>query len=346
MDTVANRSLCRNPAGLWEAFHTRTILEARAILCTQQHDLVVDFGFCRGIIPRCEGALGIADGSVRDIALLSRVGKPVCFLIESIGQQSDGSLCPVLSRRAAQQLCLEQYIRSLTAGDVIPARVTHLEGFGCFVDIGCGIPSMIPIDCISVSRISHPADRFSAGQDIRAVVCAVDADGRVTLSHKELLGSWEENAALFSPGQTVSAQVRSVESYGIFVELAPNLAGLAEPKTGVRTGQQASVYIKSLIPEKMKVKLIIIDSFDAPAQPLPMHYYPVRTHRPLAIFPGMCKQANRKRFLSRRLTAKGAEPMVRLLLLSGFVFLFVVQFLKESAGHSEERRGWIWQNTR
>lgn len=49
MDTAANRSLCRNPAGLWEAFHTRTILEARAILCTQQHDLVVDFGFCRGI---------------------------------------------------------------------------------------------------------------------------------------------------------------------------------------------------------------------------------------------------------------------------------------------------------
>ena len=64
-----------------------------------------------------------------------------------------------------------------------------------------------------------------------------------------------------------------MESYGIFVELAPNLAGLAEPKTGVRAGQQASVYIKSLIPEKMKVKLIIIDSFDAPAQPLPMHYF-------------------------------------------------------------------------
>ncbi len=88
MDTAANRSLCRNPAGLWEAFHTRTILEARALLCTQQHDLVVDFGFCRGIIPRCEGALGIADGSVRDIALLSRVGKPVCFLIEASGSRA------------------------------------------------------------------------------------------------------------------------------------------------------------------------------------------------------------------------------------------------------------------
>ena len=272
MDTAANRSLCRNPAGLWEAFHTRTILEARAILCTQQHDLVVDFGFCRGIIPRCEGALGIADGSVRDIALLSRVGKPVCFLIESIGQQSDGSLCPVLSRRAAQQLCLEQYIRSLTAGDVIPARVTHLEGFGCFVDIGCGIPSMIPIDCISVSRISHPADRFSAGQDIRAVVCAVDADGRVTLSHKELLGTWLENAADFRPGDTVTGILRGKHPYGQFVELTPNLSGLTDTPQALPEGSAVSVRIRSIQPERQKIRLQVIRVLGPAAFPTPLPY--------------------------------------------------------------------------
>ena len=38
--------------------------------------------------------------------------------------------------------------------------------------------------------------------------------------------------------------VRSVEPYGIFVELAPNLAGLAEVADNVHNGQQASVYIK------------------------------------------------------------------------------------------------------
>lgn len=62
--------------------------------------------------------------------------------------------------------------------------------------------------------------------------------------------------------------MRSVEHYGVFVELAPNLAGLAEPKDGVKVGQQASVYIKNLIPEKMKIKLIIIDSFDPPGDVL------------------------------------------------------------------------------
>ena len=57
--------------------------------------------------------------------------------------------------------------------------------------------------------------------------------------------------------------VKRVESYGVFVELAPNLAGLAEARSDVYVGQSTSVYIKSMIPEKMKIKLIIIDSFDS-----------------------------------------------------------------------------------
>ena len=64
-------------------------------------------------------------------------------------------------------------------------------------------------------------------------------------------------------GVTVPGIVRSVESYGIFVELAPNLAGLAEYCDGIYPGQHASVYIKSITPEKMKIKLVIIDAFDA-----------------------------------------------------------------------------------
>lgn len=273
INTVQNRNLCQSVSGLLEAMRTKTILEARAVVCTQEHDLIVDLGFCQGRIPRCEGAIGICDGSTRDIALLSRVNKPVCFLVEHLEQNPDGSITPILSRRQAQLLCRQELLSTLRPGDIIPARVTHLEPFGCFVDIGCGIPSLIPIDCISVSRIAHPGDRFRPGQDIRAIVTGIEENFRILLSHKELLGTWEENAACFSSGETVSGIVRSVEPYGIFVELAPNLAGLAEFKTGVRPGQHASVYIKSLIPDKMKIKLILIDSFDAVCRPDPPHYF-------------------------------------------------------------------------
>ena len=97
--------------------------------------------------------------------------------------------------------------------------------------------------------------------------------GRVCLSQRELLGTWEENAALFAQGETVAGIVRSVEAYGVFVELTPNLAGLAEPREGVIPGQQAGVYIKSILPEKMKLKLVIIDTSDAAPEHAPLRYF-------------------------------------------------------------------------
>ncbi len=273
LDTVENREALRTPGGLARARDENRILEARALVCDSAHNLIVDLGCMRGIIPREEGALGLNDGTARDIAVISRVNKAVSFKVLRLARQPDGRSIAVLSRRAAQEEAMAEYVTRLRAGDIIDARVTHLEPFGCFVDIGCGIASLIPIDLISVSRISHPRDRFHVGQDIRAVVKLVEESGRICLTHKELLGTWEENAARFSPGETVAGIVRSVESYGVFVELTPNLAGLAEPREGVVPGQSASVYIKNLIPDKMKVKLIIVDAFDAQYQPDEPEYF-------------------------------------------------------------------------
>ena len=258
--------------GLREAMRTQKILEAPAVVCDSYHNLTVELGGFRGIIPREEGALGIRDGSVRDIAVISRVNRPVCFVVTDIKTDQSGKEYAVLSREKAQRICLDNYISELTKGDVVNAKITHLESFGAFADIGCGIVALMPIDSISVSRIEHPKERFYAGMDIKAVIKSIE-NGRISLSHKELLGTWEQNAVNFCAGETVSGIVRSVENYGAFVELAPNLAGLAESKDGVKTGQQASVYIKSIIPEKMKIKLIIIDTFDSRRTPSPPEYF-------------------------------------------------------------------------
>ncbi len=250
------------PTELAQAQAQGAILEAVVQMCDAGHNMTVDLGCMKGIIPREEGAIGIADGTTRDIALISRVGRPVCFTVTAVKSDEYGRLYALLSRRRAQEKCREALLKNGNIGDIIDARITHLESFGAFCDIGCGIVALLPIDAISVSRISHPRDRFYVGEDIRAVIKSIAPDGKITLSHKELLGTWEENAALFSQGQTVSGVIRSIEDYGVFVELAPNLAGLAEPRHDVFIGQRASVYIKSINPDKMKIKLIIIDSFD------------------------------------------------------------------------------------
>lgn len=273
-----NKYYLQTPDTLYEAMKEHCPVEGRAMLCDGDHNLIVDLGCMKGIIPREDCALGIREGTAKDIAILSRVNKPVAFYITSFQQDDQGVPYAMLNRCQLQKDCRNDYLQHLTPGDVIPARVTHLESFGCFADIGCGIVSLLPIDSISVSRISHPRDRFRVGQDIFCVVRSIDPDGKICLTHKELLGSWEENARLFAPGETVAGIVRSVEPYGIFVELTPNLAGLAELREDVRPGQHASVYIKSLIPEKMKVKLILVDSFQADYPLMEYHYTQTSGH--------------------------------------------------------------------
>lgn len=276
-DTYENRHAFENLAFLYEAMAKSQTLEARATVCEGNHNLIVDMGIIKGVIPREEAAIGITEGTTRDIAIISRVNKPVCFKITAFERDPFGRTVAILSRKKAQIECKEKYLSHLKPGDVIDAKVTHLEQFGAFVDIGCGIVSLIPIDMISVSRISHPKDRFYIGQKIKAVVKSIDKD-KISLTHKELLGTWEENTENFSPGETVSGIIRSVEDYGIFVELTPNLAGLAELKEDVTPGQQASVFVKSMIPDKMKVKLIIVDSFDEKCSHPELKYYVYDDH--------------------------------------------------------------------
>lgn len=271
--TPENMALCERAEGLGQAMEQGLVLEGTALLCDEHHDLLVKLGPYTGRIPREEGALGIAEGTTRDIALLSRVGKPVSFLVEGLEGQ-DGTLVPRLSRRKAQELALEHILDTWVPGQVVPATVTHLEPFGAFVDIGCGVPSKIGVERLSVSRIPHSACRLRPGQEILAAVLEVDRRlRRASLTLRELLGTWEENAACFRPGMTVPGVVRGVKDYGVFVELAPNLSGLAEGKAGVKEGDRVSVYIKSILPERMKIKLLIIDTLPPAEGPEELRYF-------------------------------------------------------------------------
>lgn len=266
-----NRLYINNPEKLPEALYGQKILEAKALICDREHNLRLNLGGMRAVIPREDGAIGIREGSVRDIAIISRVNRPVCFVINRIEEDENGKIA-ILSREKAQRMCFDNYIDTLTPGDIIDAKVSRTENFGVFADIGCGVAALMPIDAVSVSRIEHPGERFRAGMNIKAVVKSIE-NGRISLSHKELLGTWAENAAKFSAGETVTGIVRSIESYGSFIELTPNLAGLAEVHPDIREGMRVSVYIKSIIERKMKIKLIIIDTFDDCEPPKRPEYF-------------------------------------------------------------------------
>ena len=116
--------------------------------------------------------------------------------------------------------------------------------------------------------------RSRVGQDILAVVTDIDVTAcRFYLTHKELLGTWLENAASFAPGEAVPGIVRGVKEYGVFVELTPNLSGLAEWRGDVLPGDRVSVYIKSIRPDTRKIKLQIIQDLGPAREPGELRYF-------------------------------------------------------------------------
>lgn len=249
------------------------ILEATVQRCDAGHTLHLSLNGVAARMPRQEVTAPWISGASRDIAILSRVGKQNCFTVSSIHADGKGAPIALLSRRAAQEKAMNFFLEHLEPGMVLTCRVTRLEPFGAFVDIGCGIVAMLPIEHISVSRISHPKERFQEGQKILAAVWSIDREKRrVTMTHRELLGTWMENASRFAPGETVQGTVRSVKEYGSFIELTPNLSGLSDTKEGLLPGDGVSVFIKSIRPERMKVKLQVIEKLPPAGGPEPLQY--------------------------------------------------------------------------
>lgn len=146
-------------------------------------------------------------------------------------------------------------------GEILEGTVKNIRPFGAFVEMNNGVVGLLHIEDISVSRIKSPEERFSVGQNIKVMIKSVDRNlNRIELTHKELLGTWEENVTSYQEGEKVSGIVKEIERQknGIFIELKPNLVGLAEYKEGYSYGQKVDVYIKKIVKDKKKIKLLIL----------------------------------------------------------------------------------------
>ena len=146
-------------------------------------------------------------------------------------------------------------------GNVLKGIVKSIQPYGAFVEIGGGVVGLLHIEDISVARIKSPRERIRVGQKINVMVKSIDkSQDKIILTYKELLGTWEENVKDIVEGSTIVGKAREVEKSknGIFIELKPNLVGLAEYKDGIEYGQNVNVYVKKIIPEKKKIKLIIV----------------------------------------------------------------------------------------
>ena len=150
------------------------------------------------------------------------------------------------------------FIENLQVGENVKGIVKNIKPYGAFVDIGYGKVGFVYIEDLSVARIRTPYERLKIGQEINIKVKEINKEnGKINLSYKEMFGTWEENADKFKKGMHVNGIVRETEKNknGIFIELLPNLVGMAEYRNDLTYGQNINVVIKKIDYDKKKVKL-------------------------------------------------------------------------------------------
>lgn len=182
----------------------------------------------------------------------------------------------VLSRRkvleGVRDESRKQLVGALTEGQLVTGKVTRVEAFGAFVDIGGGVEGLLHVSNISRKRIESAADVLKAGDQVRAMVLEIKEGGkRIGLGTKQLEADpWDEMGGRIATGQVLSGKVVRLMEFGAFVELLPGIEGLLHVsqlskervkrvQDVVKVGQQVSVRVQSVDPRQKRVSLSRMD---------------------------------------------------------------------------------------
>ena len=238
---------------------TKDILQGIVKNCDKDYNLHVELkNGMHGIIPRQEiEAINVDEkGYPKENLCIGKVHKYVQFKLK----EKDGDKL-IFSRKDVQQEVLNSVKTDLKVGDNIKGIVKNITQYGDFIDIGGGVVGLAYIEDLSVARIKTPYERQKIGQNVNIVVKSINREtGKISLSYKDTLGTWEENAKKFSVGMNTKGIIRETEKNknGIFIELTPNLVGMAEYKDGLKYGEKVDLYIKKIDYDKKKVKVVLL----------------------------------------------------------------------------------------
>lgn len=214
----------------------------------------------KAIMPREEFSSIVGpDGLVDEKHIVNKVNKKMQGCIKEININPDNSIEVVFSKKILEMKVRKWMYMHLKDGMRLKGIVRGMSEFSAFVDVGGGVTGILKKEDISDIRIFDVNDIFRLGQRIEVIVKKYDRDtGRIELSYKEIFGTFEENVKNIAEGDIIEGVVKNRSKTGIFVLLKHNLVGLAEHVNGIEYGQKVLVSVKKIVPEKKKIKLVII----------------------------------------------------------------------------------------
>lgn len=170
------------------------------------------------------------------------------------------------SRSEAREIMLSK----IKEGDILDGVVKNITDYGAFVDLG-SVDGLLHVTDISWSRINHPSEVLSFGQEVKVMVIKYNEETkRISLGMKQLdANPWENIREEFPVGKVMKGKITNIADYGVFIELKDGIEGLVHaseiawgkvnqnPKKILNIGQEVEFVILDVDTERHRISLSI-----------------------------------------------------------------------------------------
>ena len=161
----------------------------------------------------------------------------------------------------------------------ISGKIVSMTNYGAFVEIEPGIEGLIHVSEMSWTRhVKNPSEMFSLGDEIEAIVLAVDSEERkISLGAKQLQSDpWDQIEEKYIVGTIVKGKIINVTQFGAFVELEDGIDGLIHvsdlswtriirhPKEIIDKGKKVEVRVLEISRDNRRIALGLKQTKDDP----------------------------------------------------------------------------------
>lgn len=191
---------------------------------------ITDYGLFIEVAPEVEGLVHISEVSwtdrITDLNRLYKVGQEIEVLVVSLDKENRRMS---LSIKQLGKNPWEMVNEQFKAGQMIKGKISNITDFGIFVQLLPGIDGLVHISDFSwTEHIEHPSDRYKVGQEVEAIILAIDKESKkISLGIKQLtVDPWEKVAEQYPVGSIVEGEISKITNFGAFVRLPNNIEGL------------------------------------------------------------------------------------------------------------------------
>ena len=222
---------------------------------------ITDYGMFVEIQPGVEGLVHISEVSWTDrIENLNdhfKVGEEIEAIIVGVDKENRKLS---LSLKQLEKSPWESVLANYKVGDKVRGPITNITEFGIFVQIVPGVDGLVHISDLSwIEHINHPADAFSKGQEVEAVILSLEnEDKKVSLGVKQLTDNpWTKIEEQYPVGKIVEGEVSKITNFGAFIKLETGIEGLLHISEAEAEGKKLQDLVK--VGDKHKFRVMNIN---------------------------------------------------------------------------------------